>query len=388
MNRIEHGGLATVVPHVRRDDLAPRDDDNTVDIGFDRHRLKGVEPGHALTVAVEGHGLVFVDHDRRLFDARVEPGVQEPSGRGLFLGEPVADDERSGQRLNRPGLFGQAVTLELSVQLVAIGDTRDRGGESTLHGLDGALGIGLLVAVRRQAKPGIEGVMTGERGVAGMEFTLPSPQDRGGDGPGIIPPDFTRHAAEELEGRNHAREDRLGAFGGQSDDEGAVRVGPGGDEERDWGSSLGEVDVDVTEVGFEASAGRMSQGDEGFATPSSVLEQVALDLGVTAAIALLVAEPPEHLHGSVALLGRGVLVSGEDLVDARLKRPEHRSGSLVGLGVGTRLGLFEDLANLGSGVMKRARDLSDGHTIASGASDRSVIVHRKHILTSARGWVP
>jgi hypothetical protein len=38
-------------------------------------------------------------------------------------------------------------------------------------------------------------------------------------------------------------------------------------------------------------------------------------------------------------------------------------------------------------VMKRARDLADGHAIASSAANCSVIVHRKHILTSVRDRV-
>jgi hypothetical protein len=59
----------------------------------------------------------------------------------------------------------------------------------------------------------------------------------------------------------------------------------------------------------------------------------------------------------------------------------------VGPGVGSRLGLFEDLTDLPSGVMKSARDLSDGHAIASGAANCSVIVHRKHILASAKDRV-
>jgi hypothetical protein len=37
--------------------------------------------------------------------------------------------------------------------------------------------------------------------------------------------------------------------------------------------------------------------------------------------------------------------------------------------------------------MKSVRDLADGHAIASGASNCSVIVHRKHILTSVRDRV-
>ena len=77
--------------------------------------------------------------------------------------------------------------------------------------------------------------------------------------------------AEELEGGDHAFEDRLGALEGQGQDEGGVGVGPGGDEERDEPAAVGEVDVDVAEVGFEASAREVAQRDEGFLMPASVL---------------------------------------------------------------------------------------------------------------------
>ena len=48
----------------------------------------------------------------------------------------------------------------------------------------------------------------------------------------------------------------------QRPDEGGVGGGPGGDEERDEPAAVGEVDVDVAEVGFEALAREMAQGDE------------------------------------------------------------------------------------------------------------------------------
>jgi len=51
-----------------------------------------------------------------------------------------------------------------------------------------------------------------------------------------------------------------------------------------------------------------------------VLEQVALHLTVTPAVAVFVAQPTEHLHRGVALLGGRVLVVGQDLVDGDLKR--------------------------------------------------------------------
>jgi hypothetical protein len=145
--------------------------------------------------------------------------------------------------------------------------------------------------------------------------------------------------------------------------------------------------MDVTEIDFETLAGEMSQRDEGFLMSSPVPPQIALHLAVTAGIAVLVAEATEHLHGGVPLLGRGVLIVGQDLVDDRPELPQDRGGSLVGPGVGIGLGLCEDLTNLPPGVMKRARDFADGHAIASGAANCSVIVHRKHILSSVRDRV-
>ena len=70
-------------------------------------------------------------------------------------------------------------------------------------------------------------------------------------------------------------------------------------------AAVGEVDVDVAEVGLEATAREVAQGDEGLAMSASVLEHVALDLGVAAGVAVLVAEAAEDLGGGVPLLGRG-----------------------------------------------------------------------------------
>ena len=57
---------------------------------------------------------------------------------------------------------------------------------------------------------------------------------------------------------------------------------------------------------------------------------VASHLGVAAVVAVLVAESSEHLGGGVPLLGRGVLVVAEDLVDDRLDRTEQGCGASPG----------------------------------------------------------
>ena len=122
-------------------------------------------------------------------------------------------------------------------------------------------------------KTGIEDVVAGQRGVAGMELAFAPLEDQRSDSLGVVPPDLLGDGAEELEGGDHAFEDRLGALERQGDHEGGVGVGPGGDEEGDVPPTVGEVDVDVSEVGFEALAGEMSQGDEGLAVRAVVLRR-------------------------------------------------------------------------------------------------------------------
>ena len=175
-------------------------------------------------------------------------------------------------------------------------------------------------------------------------------------------------------------EDRLGALERQGQDEGGVGVGPGGDQERDEPAAVGEVDVDVAEVGFEASAREMAQRDEGLLVPRPVLAHVALDLGIAAGVAVLVAEPPEDLGGGMPLLGRCGLVVDQDLIDDRLERPQERSGSVPGRRVGIRLGMRRGLAGRSFASVEFAGDLADGHAIASSPPNRSVVVHRKHVL--------
>ena len=96
--------------------------------------------------------------------------------------------------------------------------------------------------------------------------------------------------------------------------------------------------MDVTEVGLEASSREMPERDEGLAMPAAVLEDVALDLGVAAGVVVLVAEATMDLGGGVPLLGRGVLVVGEDAVDDRLDRAEQGGLAVPGAGAGARHG--------------------------------------------------
>ena len=66
--------------------------------------------------------------------------------------------------------------------------------------------------------------------------------------------------------------------------------------------TIREVDVDVSEIGLEALAREVPQRDERFLMPTSVFEQVALDLGIPAVVAVFVAEASEDLSSGVPLL--------------------------------------------------------------------------------------
>ena len=185
---------------------------------------------------------------------------------------------------------------------------------------------------------------------------------------------------EKLEGPDHAFKDRLGAFKGESQNEGGVGVSPGRDQERHEPAALGKIDVDVPEIGFEALAREMGQRNERFLIRASMLAKVTLYLSVPAAVRVIVAESPEDLGGGVPLFGRCGFVVDQDLVDDRLDRPQERSEPVPGRRQGVRLGLLEYFPDGDSRMPKFAGDLVDGHTITPRPPNSSVIVHRKHVL--------
>ena len=138
----------------------------------------------------------------------------------------------------------------------------------------------------------------------------------------------------------------------------------------------------MAEVDLEAEAREMSQRDEGFLMSAAMLEQVALHLGVTASVPVLVAESTKRLRSGVPLLGRIGLVVDQDLIDDRLEGTEHRRGAIPNRRGG--LGMVEDLPDGNSREIECPGDLPDGLAIALRPPNGTVIVHRKHFLDLRR----
>src|SRR5262249_16226045 len=124
------------------------------------------------------------------------------------------------------------------------------------------------------------------------------------------------------------------------------------------------------------------QRDEGRAAVAAAPADVAADLGVTAPVAVLVAQAAVELHGGGALLGRGLLRGGQGGGGGGGGRARGRGRGRgrpgVGGGGGAGLGLGEDLPDLAPGVVEGAGDVANAHAVAVRAADVSVLVHRQH----------
>jgi len=248
------------------------------------------------------------------------------------------------------------------------------------------LDVRLLLGPAHQAEERLEGVVTDQGLVAVVQPPLAAGEQLRRDGLGVVPPQLARHASKEGEGFGEPVEDRLGALGRQGDRKGAVGVGPGHQQHGDEPAAVGEIDVNVAEVGLQALARIMVERDEGLALGPPLGEQVEADALVAAGIAVLVAQTAEEFGGGMPLLAGGVFVGPEDLINDGLERVQDR-GQRAAL-VASGLGLGEDLPDLAPRVMKPAGQFADAHVLqAMGLANACVLVHGDHPPPPVR-WVP
>jgi hypothetical protein len=280
----------------------------------------------------------------------------------------------------------QAAGPQMRVQLGQVARPRHRGGPVALQVTHAPLDVRLLLRPTHQAEERLEGVVTDQGLVAVVETALAAGKQLRRDGLGVVPPYLTGHTVEEGKGFDQAVQDGLGALGRQGDREGTVGVGPGHQQHRDEAAAVGEIDVDVAEVGLQALARIVVERDERLALSPALGEEVEPDALIAAGVAVLVAQAAEDLGGGVLLLARGLLVGPKDGVDDRLEGIDDRGHGAALVGSGFRLG--EDLADLAPRVVEPAGQLADAHVLQTvGLSNACVLVHGDHPPPPVR-WAP
>jgi hypothetical protein len=375
VERIEHHRAAFIGAGMSRHDLTGSHDRDPVDIRLHRHSQERTGTRYAVRHVVEPNGLVLVN-----LGGRIEAGVERPLGQRN--GRGVVALEAAGDGVGLPGsgavLIIEARSLEMLVQLGEITDTRHWRGPSSLQVLDPVLDVRLLVAAGRHAEQGLEVVVAGQGLVALVERSLATSEDLHGHGGRVVPPEFLGNAAKEREGFDQAVEDGFGTLGGQGDREGAIGERPGDDQHRNQPATVGEVDVDVAEIGLGTAAGVMVQGDERLPLAAALRADVASDLVVTPLITVLGDKPTMDPGRGVSLFARGLFIRREDLIDHGLERTELGRGRRPGSGIGLGLGVLDRLANRASCVVEGPSDGPETHAVAVRPSDPCVIVHREH----------
>ena len=212
-----------------RDGLAVRHDHDFVDIALDRHHPEREQPGHAVTVAVEGDGLVLIHGDRRVDHTRVEPMAGQRQRRGQVLGESVLDGERTEAWTGRPGPARPRSACERTCSI-----HQDFRHEAR------AWRIGCCTALTVPSASGFSLPRAGMQ-KSGVEERDGWPAPRSADGScrsrpwrikvatvlGLSHQTSLGTRPKNSKAVDHAFEDRLGAFEGERQDEGSVGVGPG-----------------------------------------------------------------------------------------------------------------------------------------------------------------
>lgn len=197
-------------------------------------------------------------------------------------------------------------------------------------------------------------------------------------GLGIVPPDFARHALKEVEGLDQAMQDRFGSLGRQGQGERAIGVAPSQHQDRHLSSAVTEVNVDMTEVGLETLPGVMVEWNKCLAVLPLLGTHVAPDTIVTAAITVLLLQPPPQLLRGVPLLGRRLLIAGQNGVNNGLEWIQNR-GRRFEPDIMLRFRHRQDLADLPPRMMEKTSQLADAEAVDKVCpANTCILVHRDH----------
>jgi hypothetical protein len=375
VQRIEHLLVMAVRAPVMGDDLAARDDVDMRHVSLDGHGLKGIHARHAVAIAIEAHRLVLV-HASRSLQARIETPCRQRQGLSLLALEALAD------ALFLTGLLALAIAqtagVQMRVQLIDVVDLRHRRGPRLLQKLHAPLGTRLLLRATHQAEQGLEVVVARQGRIAPVELPRAAFEQVRHHRLGIVPPDLTRHTAKERERLDQPVQNRLGPLRGQGQHERAIRVRPGRDQHRYLPPPVGKIDVDVTEVGFQALARIVIERDKRLTALAALGTHIVPHPLIAALIAVLRLQPPPQLLHGVPLLAWRLLVAGQDGIDDRLEGIDNRRRRLepaVALGLWRR----QNLADLASRMMEPTGQLANAQPVHEmRSSHMAIFVHRDH----------
>jgi hypothetical protein len=220
--------------------------------------------------------------------------------------------------------------------------------------------------------------MAGQSLVTRMQLPLPAFEDSRRHRLGIVPPNFARHTAEEIEPLHHAFQDRFGSFAWQGDSERTIRVRPYQQQHGNLLTTVGKVDVDVAEIRFQPLAWITRQRDKSLDVLSSCFANVTAHGIVTALITALIAQAFKDTLARVPLLGRRLFIVGKNLLDDRIKITKLACRRFAEPRIRLRFGVGQYFADLASRMVKCAGDSANTHAIAMGLSNTCIFVHREH----------
>ena len=374
VQRIKHLVAGLVTPPVAGNHTIAMHDVHAVDVAFDRDCLERIGPRHAVLNLLKTHQLILV-HLPWTHDAGIKGVPRQPHrSRTVSLKELT---NRTGGAVANPLPFRTATCQQVRVQLVKTLRLGHRRRPSTLKRLDAVLYVRLLVAAGRHAEQRLEHVMTGQRGITRMKPPLAAAQQGQGHRLRVVPPHFSRHAAEVLEAPYHTFQNRFRTLRRQGYGKGSIRIRPHQNQHRYGPTALGEIDVDLPKIRFHTLARIVDQRNERLPLPPAKLRHVASHRVVAAPIPLPL-QPLEDPHRRVTLLRRRLLIRGENLLD----HTEEFSQPPIMLTfprIPLRLSVTpENLADLPSRMVKPPGNLAYVQPIAIRPANPCIMIHRKH----------
>jgi hypothetical protein len=375
VQRVEDLFAAAVRTRMPRDDLAAGHYTDVIHVALDGHRLESEGARHAVAIAVETYRLIFV-YLAGLLAARIKGLLGQSQGLLVVAAEALAD-RLLPARLG-PFAIAQTTVAQVGIKLSQVLHLRYRCRPVPLQELHPAFDTRLLLRLTHHAEQRLEAIVAGQGRVTLVEHTLSALEQNRRHRFGIVPPHLTRHTTKKSECFDQTVQNGLGSLRWQGDGERTIGVRPGHQQNRNLLATLGEINVDMPEVGLDALARIVVERDERLPCAVSLPPHIQAHPIVTARVAVLLLQTPKQLRRRVPLLARRLLIGRQDRVKDLLERLKNRRGR-VESNIPFRLGVGENLADLPPRMVKLSGQRFDAQPIhRMGSANTSKFVHRDH----------